>query len=43
MWMDTDGHKGPRKRGLRSFLLDGICEKVFEVPKALDDEFEEMG
>ncbi len=43
IWTDTDRYKGPTRRGVRFFLLDGICEKVFEVLKASDDEFQEMG
>ena len=43
VWMDTDGYKDPTKRGVRFYLFDGIWEKVFEILKVFNDEFEEMG
>ncbi len=42
MWMDTDGYKDLTKRGVRFYLFDGIWEKVFEVLKVFNNEFEEM-
>jgi len=43
IWMDTERYKGPTKRGVRFYLFDGIWERVFELLKAFNDEFEELG
>ena len=43
IWMDTERYKGPTKRGVRFYLYDGIWERVFELFKTFNQEFEKLG
>lgn len=42
IWMDKESYKGPTKRGVRFYLFDGIWEKVFEVLRAFNQEFDKL-
>lgn len=42
IFLKSDSYTGPTKRGIRFYIFDGVWEKVFELLKTFNKEFEKM-